>query len=307
MQRTPFRQATLLATLMFLPAFGQVSGPIYKPGDGVTPPKLISKGDSDSPPPSAFSKLEADKVLGKYRREPVENDWHQGIIDRGVDHTLRWRNDAGVSWTLTPDFPNGILRTGTENPYYNNDPEKGRVFRLMLRKDSQGNDIPSVAGFRFNGEFYAKVEDRAVTSPNESVNKTREPGGDSSPDATATQPKENTSPSGRRVYTEADGISGPKVLHKVDPSYTEAARKARFSGTNLLRVVIDVDGKAKDIKVVKGIGYGLDEEAIECVQQWNFAPATKDGKPVPFEGTIEVNFPAAEQTTLENILLPLHC
>jgi TonB family protein len=290
MQRTAFRQATLLATLTSLPAFAQVSGPIYKPGDGVTPPKLISKGDPASITPSASNKLEVDRVLGKYRREPVANDWHQGVIERDGDQSLRWRNEAGMSWTLTPDFPNGILWTGTENPYYDNDPERGRVFRLVLRKDSQGNDIPSVLGFKFNGEFYAKVEDRAVTSSDESVNKTRAPGGGSSPDATARQPKENTSPSGRRVYTEADGISGPKVLHRVDPSYTEAARRAQFSGTNLLRAVIDVDGKAKDIRVVKGIGYGLDEKAIECVRQWIFAPATKDGKPVPFEGTIELNF-----------------
>ena len=49
----------------------------------------------------------------------------------------------------------------------------------------------------------------------------------------------------------------------------------------LLKVVIDVDGKAKDIEVVNGLGLGLDEQAVLAIQQWKFNPGMKDGVPVP--------------------------
>ena len=98
----------------------------------------------------------ADILLGEYRREPVVNKWHQGVItwDMPKRIKLRWTNEAGLSWALTPDLKNGILRTDPQdNPYYNKDPQKGRNFRLRLRPGGA-----SVEGFEFNGEFYAKVD-----------------------------------------------------------------------------------------------------------------------------------------------------
>jgi len=83
----------------------------------------------------------------------------------------------------------------------------------------------------------------------------------------------------------------PVLLHKVDPQYTEEARQAHLQGTVLLRLTIDEDGKATNIRVGKGLGMGLDEKAIECVQQWRFTPAKGlDDKPTATEATIEVNF-----------------
>jgi TonB family protein len=58
----------------------------------------------------------------------------------------------------------------------------------------------------------------------------------------------------------------------------------------MLAVVIGVDGKASSISVVRSLGMGLDEKAIDAVQKWRFKPGFKDGKPVPVKANLEVNF-----------------
>jgi len=95
---------------------------------------------------------------------------------------------------------------------------------------------------------------------------------------------------GGGAFRVGNGVSQPAVIFKVDPEYSEEARKAKYSGTVLLQLVVDVDGKAKNIKVMKGVGLGLDEKAIEAVQKWKFSPGKKDGKPVAVYATVEVNF-----------------
>ena len=95
---------------------------------------------------------------------------------------------------------------------------------------------------------------------------------------------------GGGAFRVGGGVSQPSVIYKVDPEYSEEARKAKYSGTVLLQLVVDVDGRAKAIKVVKGVGLGLDERAIEAVQKWKFLPGKKNGQPVPVYATVEVNF-----------------
>jgi TonB family protein len=95
---------------------------------------------------------------------------------------------------------------------------------------------------------------------------------------------------GGGAFRVGGGVSQPAVVYKVDPEYSEEARKAKYSGTVLLQLVVDTDGKAKNIKVVKGVGLGLDEKAIEAVQKWKFTPGKKNGQPVPVYATVEVNF-----------------
>jgi periplasmic protein TonB len=82
----------------------------------------------------------------------------------------------------------------------------------------------------------------------------------------------------------------PAVTYKVDPEYTQEARLVKYSGTVTLTIVVDASGRAKSIRIVKGLGFGLDEKAAEAVQQWVFRPGTKDGNPVNVRATIAVNF-----------------
>ena len=85
-------------------------------------------------------------------------------------------------------------------------------------------------------------------------------------------------------------VRPPSLLYKVEPEYSEEARAAKFMGTVLLSIVVDVDGKAKDVDVIRGIGLGLDEKAVEAIRKWKFKPGTKESVPIPVKATIEINF-----------------
>ena len=95
---------------------------------------------------------------------------------------------------------------------------------------------------------------------------------------------------GGGAFRVGGGDSAPVVLHKVEPEYSEEARKAKYQGTVLLYIEVDPSGKAVNIKVQRSLGLGLDEKAMEAVKQWKFKPGYKDGKPVTVAATIEVNF-----------------
>ncbi len=95
---------------------------------------------------------------------------------------------------------------------------------------------------------------------------------------------------GGGVYRIGGGVSAPALIFKVEPEYSEEARKAKFQGTVVLYVVVDEKGQPRELKVVRPLGLGLDEKAIEAVQKWRFKPGVKDGKPVPVAATVEVNF-----------------
>ena len=80
------------------------------------------------------------------------------------------------------------------------------------------------------------------------------------------------------------------MLHKVEPEYSEEARKAKYAGTVVLQLIVDTTGKAQSIKVTRSLGLGLDENAIQAVNKWKFRPGYRNGQPVPVIATIEVNF-----------------
>ena len=104
-----------------------------------------------------------------------------------------------------------------------------------------------------------------------------------------------TAPLPAGVYSVGNGVSPPAVISKVDPEYSEEARKAKYSGSVMLSVVIGTDGKADGVSVVKSLGMGLDEKAAEAVQKWAFRPGMKDGLPVRVRAQIEINFQLLEK------------
>ncbi len=95
---------------------------------------------------------------------------------------------------------------------------------------------------------------------------------------------------GGGAYRIGGGVSPPQVIFKVEPEYSEEARKAKFQGTVVLFVVVDEKGNPRDLKVIRPLGLGLDQKAIEAVEKWRFKPGMKDGRAVPVQATIEVNF-----------------
>lgn len=95
---------------------------------------------------------------------------------------------------------------------------------------------------------------------------------------------------GGGVYRIGGNVSAPAILMKVEPEYSEEARKAKFQGTVVLMIVVDEHGMPRNLRVIRPLGLGLDEKALEAVQKWRFKPGMKDGHPVATEATVEVNF-----------------
>jgi hypothetical protein len=112
------------------------------------------------PPAKLFRNLTTDDLIGYYKHSPAENGWHVGTISRsgsiekGKD-LLVWRNSAGRKWLLRDDLKRGYLRTADDNPYYESFDSPARDFRVVLRRDANGNYLPEVAGFQFADAFYA--------------------------------------------------------------------------------------------------------------------------------------------------------
>jgi TonB family protein len=95
---------------------------------------------------------------------------------------------------------------------------------------------------------------------------------------------------GAKIYRVGGGVSAPVPIFKPEPAYSQEARKAKLQGTVGMLVVIDATGTVTDCKVVKPLGMGLDEKAIETVRTWKFKPALKNGTPVPVRVFVELTF-----------------
>ena len=95
---------------------------------------------------------------------------------------------------------------------------------------------------------------------------------------------------GGGVYRPGGGISAPVVLYSPEPQFSEEARKAKVAGNVLVYLQVDPEGKPTHVRVLRGIGMGLDEKALEAVRQYKFKPALKNGEPVTVEMNVEVNF-----------------
>jgi len=95
---------------------------------------------------------------------------------------------------------------------------------------------------------------------------------------------------GGGVYRVGGGISAPTAISSPDPDYTEEARRAKKQGTCVLWLIVDSTGHPRDIRVIRGLGFGLDAKALDAVKQWKFQPALKDGRPVDVQISVEVEF-----------------
>ena len=91
-------------------------------------------------------------------------------------------------------------------------------------------------------------------------------------------------------YSVGGNVSAPIPIYKPEPAYSEEARKAKYQGTVVLWIVVDAQGNVADCRVVKPLGLGLDEKALEGVKVWKFKPAMRNGTPVPVRVMVEVSF-----------------
>jgi len=95
---------------------------------------------------------------------------------------------------------------------------------------------------------------------------------------------------GDQALRVGGNVKAPEVIFRVEPGYTEPARRSRVQGVVILEAIIDRAGNVSDVRVIKPLPDGLDEEALRAVRQWKFRPGTQNGVPVPVIFSLTVNF-----------------
>jgi periplasmic protein TonB len=91
-------------------------------------------------------------------------------------------------------------------------------------------------------------------------------------------------------YRPGSGITPPGLLHEVKPDYTEEARSRGIEGEVVLEIVVRSDGSVGNVRILRGLGAGLDQRASEAVRQWRFSPARRHGSPVDVMVEVAVEF-----------------
>lgn len=95
---------------------------------------------------------------------------------------------------------------------------------------------------------------------------------------------------GGGVYGPGSGVEPPRLLSEVKPDYTEDARRRGVEGDVVMEIVVRRDGSVGDVRIVQGLGAGLDERAAAAVRRWRFAPGTRQGTPVDVMVEVAVEF-----------------
>ena len=96
-----------------------------------------------------------------------------------------------------------------------------------------------------------------------------------------------------RPVAQAARVIPAEILSKPVPSYTEEARTQRIEGEVLLEVVFEASGKLRVVRVVRGLGHGLDDAAVHAAEQIRFKPALKDGQPSDSTAVVHIVFQLA--------------
>ncbi len=91
-------------------------------------------------------------------------------------------------------------------------------------------------------------------------------------------------------YRPGSGIEPPRLVREVRADYTEDARRQGIRGDVVLEIVVRSDGTVGDVRILQGLGGGLNERAVQAVRQWKFAPATRRGAAVDVVVEVAVEF-----------------
>lgn len=97
-------------------------------------------------------------------------------------------------------------------------------------------------------------------------------------------------PKQARERPDDDPDTAVEIVSKATPAYPETARELKIEGTVVLEVVFDSSGKLRVLRVVQGLGHGLDEAAVEAAEKTRFKPARREGRAVDYKATLRVVF-----------------
>jgi protein TonB len=92
------------------------------------------------------------------------------------------------------------------------------------------------------------------------------------------------------IYQPGGGVTPPELLQRIEPVYTEAARRAHLEGIVILEAIITASGNVEEIRVMRSANALFDEAAERAVRQWRYKPATLNGRAVRVYLTVTVRF-----------------
>jgi TonB family protein len=95
---------------------------------------------------------------------------------------------------------------------------------------------------------------------------------------------------GGGIMSVGAGVSAPQLIHQVQPEFTDEARQAKYEGVVEIQLIVDSNGNPENIAIVRHLGMGLDQKAIDAVRQYKFRPAMYQGHAVPVRLMVDVAF-----------------
>ena len=95
---------------------------------------------------------------------------------------------------------------------------------------------------------------------------------------------------GGGLYRVGGGVTAPVITYQVDAEFSDQARMAKYQGVVIVEFVVDTKGLPRNLRVIRPLGMGLDEKALEAVRQYRFKPAMLKGHPVPVLIDMSVDF-----------------
>jgi len=92
------------------------------------------------------------------------------------------------------------------------------------------------------------------------------------------------------IYHVGSEVKPPAAIYSPEPNFSDAARYEKFQGVVVMSLVIARDGSVRQVRLLRPVGMGLDDQAVARVKTWRFSPGTRNGEPVAIELNIEVAF-----------------
>jgi len=96
---------------------------------------------------------------------------------------------------------------------------------------------------------------------------------------------------GNSIYTPYQrGVVAPTLVYAPDAEFSDEARSHKYQGVCIVALIVDTHGNPQNVHVIRALGMGLDEKAMEAIHRYKFKPGTKDGKPVPVQIAVRLDF-----------------
>ncbi len=193
---------------------------------------------------------------------------------------------------LPPPPPSSGTRARPQTPPKPAAPVKETV---QPKAEDLAEDIPKAAEPTAPTAPSATADSTANSESDSGPNTSGDPGTGDGPNFGFDGPGKGSQVPGPGVlsdqpYKLTGAIARPVLVSRVEPLYPETARRLHQGGTVILQTVIDESGRVIDVEVVKGLGFGLQQAAIDAVSKWRFQPATMNGRAVKVFFNLTVQF-----------------